>query len=115
MSLVSPLESVLLKSDMDILLEVTVQGKNIPISTGSAAIAAIDTGTTLIGGPTADVQAIYNAIPGSQAVPNSGGLYAFRKYLFFRALKIIQQCVSSLQHESKCIHVLRREFMGHKP
>ncbi|KAK2467877.1 hypothetical protein APHAL10511_000172 [Amanita phalloides] len=57
--------------------QITVGGAKIPISTGSAAVAAIDTGTTLIGGPTADIQAIYNAIPGSQALDNSGGLYAF--------------------------------------
>ncbi|KAF8348205.1 aspartyl protease [Amanita rubescens] len=56
---------------------ITVQGKTIAITTGSSAAAAIDTGTTLIGGPTADIKAFYDAIPGSQAVPNSGGLYAF--------------------------------------
>ncbi|KAF8627813.1 hypothetical protein AX15_004238 [Amanita polypyramis BW_CC] len=56
--------------------QITVQGKNIPIGAVAATAAAIDTGTTLIGGPSADVQAIYNAIPGSQVVQNSGGLYA---------------------------------------
>lgn len=59
------------------LSQVTVQGKSISITTGSSAIAAIDTGTTLIGGPSKDVAAIYNAIPGSQPLPQSGGLYAF--------------------------------------
>ncbi|PFH46190.1 hypothetical protein AMATHDRAFT_70417, partial [Amanita thiersii Skay4041] len=62
------------------LSQVTVQGKNIPITTGDSAISAIDTGTTLIGGPTNDVKAIYNAIPGSQVLENSGGLYAFPCY-----------------------------------
>ncbi|KAF8629234.1 hypothetical protein AX17_005814 [Amanita inopinata Kibby_2008] len=59
------------------LSQVTVQGNHIPISQGSSAIAAIDTGTTLIGGPSADVKAIYDAIPNSQPLENSGGLYAF--------------------------------------
>lgn len=59
------------------LTKVTVQGKTVAITTGDSAISAIDTGTTLIGGPSKDVAAIYNAIPGSQAVPQSGGLYAF--------------------------------------
>jgi cathepsin D len=59
----------------------TVQGKTITVPTGSSAAAAIDTGTTLIGGPTSTVQAIYNAIPDSESVPNSGGMFAFRKCL----------------------------------
>ncbi|KAJ3563090.1 hypothetical protein NP233_g9166 [Leucocoprinus birnbaumii] len=55
------------------MTNVTVQGRSIPISTGS--LAAIDTGTTFIGGPTADVQAIWNAVPGAQKLP--GGYWAF--------------------------------------
>ena len=56
---------------------VTAQGKSVPISTGNAALAAIDTGTTLIGGPTADVQSIWNAVGGS-AIPSMPGYYQFR-------------------------------------
>jgi cathepsin D len=52
---------------------VSVQGKAISITTGDAAVAAIDTGTTLLGGPSADVQAIYAAIPGSQEQPDQQG------------------------------------------
>ncbi|KAJ7114926.1 aspartic peptidase domain-containing protein [Mycena epipterygia] len=47
---------------------VTVQGKSVTISTGDTAIAAIDTGTTFIGGPTADVNAIWAAVPGASAL-----------------------------------------------
>ncbi|KAJ7762479.1 aspartyl protease [Mycena metata] len=47
---------------------ITVQGKAVTVATGDAALAAIDTGTTLIGGPTADVNAIWAAIPGSSKV-----------------------------------------------
>ncbi|KAJ3576769.1 hypothetical protein NP233_g228 [Leucocoprinus birnbaumii] len=48
------------------MTNVTVQDKSISISTGPAALAAIDTGTTLIGGPTAGVRAIWNAVPQAQ-------------------------------------------------
>ncbi|KAL9711468.1 hypothetical protein Ac2012v2_004539 [Leucoagaricus gongylophorus] len=48
------------------LTDITVQGNSISIATGSSAISAIDTGTTLIGGPSAQVQAIWNAVPGAQ-------------------------------------------------
>lgn len=41
-------------------------------------VAAIDTGTTLIGGPSAAVQAIYAQIPGSQQLSgNLAGFYGF--------------------------------------
>jgi cathepsin D len=54
----------------------TVQGNNVKIATGNAAI---DTGTTLIGGPSADVKNIWAAVPNSQ--PMGGlmeGFYSFR-------------------------------------
>lgn len=60
-------------------LGVNVNGKSVQVST-SSALAAIDTGTTLIGGPSDGVQAIWSAVPGSQ--PLSGqmeGFFAFRK------------------------------------
>ncbi|KAJ8486927.1 hypothetical protein ONZ51_g4529 [Trametes cubensis] len=42
-----------------------------------AALSAIDTGTTLIGGPSDAVRAIYEAIPGSAEVSSMQGFYAF--------------------------------------
>lgn len=60
----------------------TVQGKSVSVPTGSAAAAAIDTGTTLIGGPSDAVSAIFKAIDGAQ--PLSGqlqGFWAFREYI----------------------------------
>lgn len=58
----------------------TVNGKSVTISTGNAALSAIDTGTTLIGGPTDGVQNLYAAIPGSQALSGSmEGFFAFRE------------------------------------
>ncbi|KAJ7489164.1 acid protease [Mycena latifolia] len=46
---------------------VTVQGKPVSISTGNSALAAIDTGTTALGGPTDAVEAIWAAVPGASS------------------------------------------------
>ncbi|KAJ7100774.1 acid protease [Mycena belliarum] len=46
----------------------TVQGKAVSIPTGNAALAAIDTGTTALGGPTDAVNAIWAAVPGASSV-----------------------------------------------
>ncbi|GHJ87143.1 hypothetical protein NliqN6_3545 [Naganishia liquefaciens] len=55
---------------------VTSQGKRVNL--GSSVNAAIDTGTTLIGGPAATVAAIYAAIPGSKAMTGSyAGYYEY--------------------------------------
>lgn len=63
---------------------VTVQGQSVQIPTGSSALAAIDTGTTLIGGPSQAVASIYSAIPGSQALNGQlEGFYSFRKSSVF--------------------------------
>jgi len=52
---------------------ITVQGKSINITTGDAALAVIDIGTTLIGGPSSDVNAIWSSIPGSKEESDSDG------------------------------------------
>jgi len=59
------------------LASVTVQGKSVQITTGASALSAIDTGTTLIGGPTADVTAIWAAVPGSGQSQVSQGFFNF--------------------------------------
>ncbi|KAG6817357.1 hypothetical protein H0H93_007311, partial [Arthromyces matolae] len=56
---------------------ITVQGSKVAITTGTSALAAIDTGTTLIGGPSGDIAAIWAAVPGSQTVPFMSGFYSF--------------------------------------
>lgn len=40
--------------------------------------AAIDTGTSLIAGPTEDVAAIWATVPGSGPSPSSQGFFNFR-------------------------------------
>jgi len=59
---------------------VTVGGKSVGISTGSAALSAIDTGTTLIGGPSDDVAAIWAAVPGSAQSRTNQGFFTYREY-----------------------------------
>ncbi|KAI0250110.1 aspartic peptidase domain-containing protein [Lactifluus subvellereus] len=54
---------------------VTVNGKTVNI--GNTNTAAIDTGTTLIGGPTAAVNAIWGAVPNSVPLTNMSGFYSF--------------------------------------
>ena len=74
-----PLTTVLLMGDGH-WIGVTAQGQNIAITPGASALASIDTGAVLIGGPPADVRAIYSAIPGSQVL-GQGGFWAFRTAL----------------------------------
>jgi len=59
------------------LASVTVQGQSVQITTGASALSAIDTGTTLIGGPSADVAAIWAAVPGSGISQVSSGFFNF--------------------------------------
>ncbi|KAJ7588116.1 aspartic peptidase A1 [Mycena floridula] len=57
---------------------ITVQGSSITLSSDSDAYAAIDTGTTLVGGPATDIAAIYAQIPGSAAgTGNYDGYYTY--------------------------------------
>ncbi|EGO00413.1 hypothetical protein SERLA73DRAFT_180992 [Serpula lacrymans var. lacrymans S7.3] len=60
--------------------KVTVQGNTVGISTGTTSYAAIDTGTTLVGGPSTDVKSIWAEITGSQALSPTGqyaGMYSY--------------------------------------
>jgi cathepsin D len=57
----------------------TVQGTNIPLQDGSSSYAAIDTGTTLIGGPAEYINRIMAQIPGSV-----NGTGDYEDYFFYR-------------------------------
>ena len=62
-----------------VLAGVTINGKVVNI--GNTNTAAIDTGTTLIGGPTATVDAIWGAVPNSVALTGDmSGYFSFRMY-----------------------------------
>ena len=56
---------------------VRVQGQSVAITPGLSALSSIDTGATLIGGPSADVRAIYATIPGAQIL-GQGGFWVYR-------------------------------------
>jgi len=58
---------------------VNIQGNNINIPSGSPSYAAIDTGTTLIGGPSEYIAQIFAQIPGS--APGTGD---FQNYYTYR-------------------------------
>jgi hypothetical protein len=57
---------------------ITSQGTSITIPSGSSALAAIDSGTTLIGGPSSAIAEIYANIPNSKA--GTGDLEGYYTY-----------------------------------
>ncbi|KAH7885825.1 acid protease [Phlebopus sp. FC_14] len=60
------------------ITSITVQGHSVSVPSGSASYAAIDTGTTLVAGPSSTIEAIYAQIPGSQAgTGDMEGFYSF--------------------------------------
>lgn len=59
------------------VLALTVNSKSISIGSTDENLAAIDTGTTLVGGPTNEVLAFWTAV-GGQEVPDMQGFFAFR-------------------------------------
>ncbi|KAF9556704.1 acid protease [Agrocybe pediades] len=57
---------------------VTVNGQNIPITTsGGASLAAIDTGTTLLGAPSDVAAAIWKVVGGTPDATDGSGLFEF--------------------------------------
>ncbi|KAH9857278.1 acid protease [Lenzites betulinus] len=59
------------------LADLTVNGNSVTLDSGSGAYAAIDTGTTLVGGPEDAISALYAQIPGSAALSGSTGYYTY--------------------------------------
>ncbi|KAI5124252.1 hypothetical protein M0805_005101 [Coniferiporia weirii] len=58
--------------------QLTVQGNSVALTSGSSSYAAIDTGTTLVGGPANVIAEIFAQIPGSQ--PGSGNYEGYYSY-----------------------------------
>jgi cathepsin D len=78
------------------LTSLTVNGGSVTLPSGSSSLAAIDTGTTLIGGPSDQVAAFYALIPGSApATGNSQGYYTYRMS-HSPPLSFAVQCVLTL-------------------
>jgi len=78
----------------------TSQGNSITLASGKSSYSAIDTGTTLIGGPQDAIEAIYANIPGS--APATGDFEGYYSYRECNALPT-QICIhdklfASLQH-----------------
>jgi len=59
------------------LSRLTVNGSPISVVTGTSALSAIDTGTTLIGGPSDDVAKFWAAVPGSSLSASNSGFYTY--------------------------------------
>jgi cathepsin D len=60
----------------------TVQGNNVTLPTGTESYSAIDTGTTLIGGPSSAVSSIFAQIPGSApGVGDFEGYFTYREFI----------------------------------
>lgn len=93
----------------------TVQGNSISVGTTSA-LAAIDTGTTLIGGPTAIVASIWAQVPGSMELTGQyQGLYAFRQCHLRIGCKAGYSSTPSLQYNCYGYHLLRWNQLGDQP
>lgn len=60
------------------LASLTVQGNSVSLGLGQSTYSAIDTGTTLVGGPLAAIEAIYSNIPDSS--PGTGNLQGYYTY-----------------------------------
>lgn len=92
------------------LSSLTVQGSTISLNTtDSGSYAAIDTGTTLIGGPADQIAQIYAQIPNS--VPGGAdyqGYYLYREQ-FTNYLPTFEDlyCPYSLRYERRCYCVIR--------
>lgn len=59
----------------------TLNGNDVALTSGDARLSAIDTGTTLIGGPTDDVQAFWEGVEGSNPIESMQGFWSFRTYI----------------------------------
>lgn len=98
----------------------TVQGNSVTLPTGSSSYSAIDTGTTLVGGPSDAIAAIFAQIPGS--APGTGqyeGYYSYREiHLYILRLWMACSCMvtyDSLQHFRQRVDVLWRPILVCQP
>jgi cathepsin D len=71
-------------ASIKLFLAINVQGNSINLPSGKSSYAAIDTGTTLVGGPSKYISEIFAQIPGSS--PGTGDFenyYTYRAFNYF--------------------------------
>ena len=91
-----------------------MQGKTISVGS-SNGLAAIDTGTTLIGAPTSIAASIWSQVPGSMELTGQyQGLYAFRQCQLRNARWAEYSSTSSLRHYCHNLHVFRWNQLGYQ-
>lgn len=67
--------------DFFVLIALTVQGSEVTLPSGSSSYSAIDTGTTLVGGPSDLIADLFAQIPDSEAgTGDYEGYYIYRTY-----------------------------------
>ena len=91
-----------------------MQGQSVSIPTGNNALSAIDTGTTLIGGPSDAVNTIWAAVNGSQALKGQmQGFFAFRECLasILAPATFLALCLRSGPARASCFCVLTRTIL----
>lgn len=60
-----------------------MNGNSVSLPSGSDSYAAIDTGTTLVGGPPDVIASVYAQIPGSEALSGDNeGYYTYRESVY---------------------------------
>ncbi|KAG6861273.1 hypothetical protein C0995_002081 [Termitomyces sp. Mi166 len=91
------------------LTTLTTNGQSISIPSGSDSYAAIDTGTTLVGGPSKYLDEFYSQIPGAR--PGTGkfeGYYTYRQYRYPSYLLTNSTGSDSLRYHNQSRHVIWR-------
>jgi len=93
---------LILSHPYDSISAVTVNGKCVTADRkgdNPPPTAAIDTGTSVIGGPSDDVSAIYAQIPGAHPLSDKPGLFGFRMSIFLSAKSLfdISFCITACE------------------
>jgi hypothetical protein len=96
----------------------TVNSNSVSVPSGQSSYAAIDTGTTLIGGPAAQVASVYAQIPNAVAgTGNYEGYYLYRALLTYFSCRttgvLTKICFHSMLDERQRRILFRRPILVH--
>jgi len=86
---------------------VDVQGNTISLPSGSSSYAAIDTGTTLVGGPAEYISQIFAQIPGS--APGTGN---FQNYYTYRTSSLFLSSVERVSLSTLQLAIPPSKFLS---